>query len=90
MEDDRKSDRAVWGEEKGSYTFEDLKDYIQKKKREREIGGLSSAPPIPAGIWSFQWNSGGFWNLHRNVPRNGPEWCSPESARIIDLFVIYL
>ena len=26
-------------------------------------GGLSSAPPIPAGIWSFRWNSGGFrWN----------------------------
>jgi hypothetical protein len=26
-------------------------------------GGLSSAPPIPAGIRSFWWNSGGFrWN----------------------------
>ena len=36
-------------------------------------GGLSSAPPIPAGIRSFRWNSGGFRNLHRNVPWNGQE-----------------
>ena len=43
MEDDRKSDRAVWGEEKGSYSFEDLKDYIQKKKREREIAERAAA-----------------------------------------------
>lgn len=37
MEEDRKSDRAIWGVEKGSYSFEDLKDYIRKKKREREL-----------------------------------------------------
>ena len=69
--------------------FSRAQNYSQMK------GGLSSAPPIPAGIRSFRWNSGGFRNLHRNVPRNGlprngPEWSSPESARIIDLFVIYL
>ena len=34
-------------------------------------GGLSSALPIPTGIWSFWWNSGGFRNLHRNGPRIG-------------------
>ena len=28
-----------------------------------QMGGLSSAPPIPAGIRSFRWNSGGIqWN----------------------------
>ena len=42
-EDDRKSDRAVWGEEKGSYSFEDLKEYIQKKKRERELAERETA-----------------------------------------------
>ena len=59
----------------------------------RRIRGLSSAPPIPAGIRSFRWNeikqkallnylfwcfpfwwnSGGFRNLHWNVPRNRQE-----------------
>jgi hypothetical protein len=43
MEDDRKSDRVVWGEEKGSYSFEDLKEYIQKKKRERELAEREAA-----------------------------------------------
>jgi hypothetical protein len=32
--------------------------------------GLSSAPPIPAGIWSFRWNSGGFW--WNEIWRGGP------------------
>ena len=63
----------------------------------KHCGGLSSAPPIPAGIRSFWWNSGGFRNLHRNVPRNdvprndvprndvprnGLEYCSLEWAGI--------
>ena len=43
MEDDRKSDRAVWGEEKGSYSLENLKNYIQKKKREKEIAERAAA-----------------------------------------------
>jgi hypothetical protein len=42
-EDDRKSDRAVWGEEKGSYSFEDLKEYVQEKKRERELAERETA-----------------------------------------------
>ena len=50
-------------------------------------GGLSSAPPIPAGIRSFRWNSSGFRNLHRNVPRNGQE---RNSGGIVCLFVMYL
>ena len=34
-----------------------------KSQSSSVFGGLSSAPPIPAGIRSFQWNSGGFqWN----------------------------
>ena len=36
-EEDRKSDRAVWGEDKQSYSFEDLKVYNRKKAREREL-----------------------------------------------------
>ena len=36
---------------------------VHSKDRSGVRGGLSSAPPIPAGIRSFRWNSGGFrWN----------------------------
>jgi hypothetical protein len=37
LEEDRKSDRAVWGEVKSSYSFEDLKAWIQKKEREQIV-----------------------------------------------------
>ena len=63
------------------------------------LRGLSSAPPIPAGIRSFQWNSGGcrwneilqkallislFRNLQRNVPQNGVP------RNLLELFICLL
>ncbi|EDR07564.1 uncharacterized protein LACBIDRAFT_327924 [Laccaria bicolor S238N-H82] len=48
-------------EEMGALVLVESNDSVAKVK---ELSVLYSAPPIPAGIQSFQWNSGG---IHRNL-----------------------
>ena len=36
LEDDRKSDKAIWGETKSTYSFEDLRTWIHGKQREQK------------------------------------------------------